>query len=489
MAHRVEHRHHALWSARSADNFEQHGWTVLSISILFALSRITHTPASNPRMRLLKFAMLLPVLIASNARAQGSSSWVPQILGTQVTVIGQRLSPFDAPYSGPMSLVAGGAHAVSHTYGLYVGARIQPRLDGYLDVEMARGSGISRASGLAGVTNGDVLRQGTADLGNGPYVARAFHRLTMPLAGDVDSVARGIDQLAGTVARRRVEVAAGKLAASDLFDVNRYANSTRTQFMNWGLFQNTAWDFAADTRGYTNGVAVSWITPRMAVRAGSFQMPRQANGNVFDSDLRRARGDNVEVTLSVLPAGGAIRVLGYVNHARMGDYGEALARARATGTTPDIVADDAPGRSKRGIGVNVEQPLADDGETGVFLRLGWVNGSTESFAFSEVEGHASGGVQVAGRHWGRAADRLGIAALRHTLNSAHRDYLAAGGLGFLLGDGALRYGPESFVESYYLARLGDYLQVGPDVQYVRNPGYNRDRGPALVTTLRLNLRY
>ena len=300
---------------------------------------------------------------------------MPQVLGTQITVIAQRLGRFDAPYSGSMSLVAGGDQAVSHTYGIYLGARLAPRLDGYLDVEMARGSGISHASGLAGVTNGDVLRQGTADLGNGPYVARAFLRLTLPLSSDVDSMPGGIDQLAEPVARRRVEVIAGKLAASDMFDVNRYANSTRTQFMNWGLFQNTAWDFAADTRGYTNGLAVSWVTPRVALRAGSFQMPRQANGNVFDSDLRRARGDNVELTLAVLPRGGAVRLL------------------------------------------------------------------------------------------------------------------AAGGTGFLLGDGALRYGAETFVESYYRGQVGPYLQVSPDVQYVRNPGYNRDRGPAWVTSLRANLRY
>ena len=434
-------------------------------------------------------AALVGCSARADAQARGSADWVPQVLGTQITVIAQQLASFDAPYSGPMSLVASGDHAVSHTYGLYLGARIAPRLDGYLDVEMARGSGISHASGLAGVTNGDVLRQGTADLGNGPYVARAFLRFTLPLGGTVDSVARGIDQLAEPVARRRVEFAAGKLAASDIFDVNRYANTTRTQFMNWGLFQNTAWDFAADTRGYTNGLAVSWVTPRMALRAGSFQMPRQANGNVFDSDLRRARGDNVELTLDVLPGGGAVRLLAWQNHARMGDYRVALARAQATNTRPDIVADDTPNRRKRGVGLNVEQPLADDGETGAFLRVGADDGTTESFAFSEVEQHLSAGVQLAGRHWGRSLDRIGAAVLRHAINDAHRDYLAAGGTGFLLGDGALRYGPETFVESYYRAQVGPYLQVGPDVQYVRNPGYNRDRGPAVVASLRANLRY
>jgi high affinity Mn2+ porin len=440
--------------------------------------------------RCLASMALLAFLAGSGvAHAQGSAAWVPQVLGTQLTVIAQSLSQFDAAYSGPMSLVATGDRAVSHTYGIYMGSRLFAGIDGYLDVEMARGSGISHASGVAGVTNGDVLRQGTADLGNGPYVARAFLRSIIPLSADVDSMPRGIDQLAVPVARRRIEVTAGKLAASDLFDLNRYANSTRTEFLNWGLFQNTAWDFAADTRGYTNGVAIAWITPRIALRAGAFQMPRQANGNVFDSDLRRARGDNVEVTLSPMQGGPVLRLLAYQNHARMGEYREALARARATGAAPDIVANDMPGRRKRGFGLNIEQPIADAGETGAFLRMGADDGTTESFAFTEVEGHLSGGVQVAGNHWGRALDRLGVAALRHTINSAHEDYLAAGGSGFLLGDGALRYGAETFIETYYRVQFGSYLQLGPDVQFVRNPGYNRDRGPARITTLRVNLRY
>ena len=218
-------------------------------------------------------------------------------------------------------------------------------------------------------------------------------------------------------------------------------------------------------------------------------MPRQAHGNVFDSDLRNARGDNVELTLMVLPNGGALRILGYQNHARMGDYLVALSRARATGATPDIVADDTPGRRKRGVGFNVEQPLADGGDTGAFLRVGSDDGTTESFAFTEAEGHLSGGVQLAGQHWGRSLDRLGIAVLRHTINDAHRDYLGSGGAGFLLGDGRLRYGPETFVEGYYRFQASPTVQISPDVQYARNPGYNRDRGPAVVTSLRATVRY
>lgn len=259
--------------------------------------------------------------------------------------------------------------------------------------------------------------------------------------------------------------------------------------MNWGLFQNTAWDFAADTRGYSNGVAFAWIHPAWTLRAGSFQMPRQANGNVFDSDLRRARGDQAELTLVAPGTHTTARFLAYVNHARMGNYAEAIAIARATRVAPDVAADDRPGRAKHGYGLNVEQPIADGGETGAFARAGWNDGSNESFAFTEVDRHVSVGLQVNGVHWGRRNDQIAVGAVRVGIVKAHQDYLAGGGLGFLLGDGRLSYGPEQVVESYYRVQLGSFLQVSPDVQYIRDPGYNRDRGPATVLSLRANLRY
>lgn len=419
----------------------------------------------------------------------GSARWIPYLLGTQANVIGQDLRPFRSPYAGPNSLRARGDSKVSDAYGVYAGARIGGRLEAYLDVEMVRGKGISHVTGLAGPTNGDVLRQGTTDLGSGPYVARAFVRYTAPLAGSgTDTLPRGIDQIPTVVRRDRLELTAGKLAVSDLFDVNRYANSTRQQFMNWGLFQNTAWDFAADTRGYSNGVAAALIHPGWALRVGSFQMPRMANGNVFDSDLRRARGDQAELTMVVARSATTVRVLAYQNHARMGRYADALAIARATGRAPDIAADDRPGRRKYGWGINLEQPIADGGETGAFARIGWDDGATESFAFTEVDRHVSAGVQVSGARWGRGADRVGIAGVQHGIVPIHRAYLARGGLGFLLGDGRLTYGPEQIGEAYYRAQFGAYTQVSPDVQVIRDPGYNRDRGPAMVLSLRINVR-
>ena len=426
----------------------------------------------------------------STSAPASSNDWTVRVLGTQVNIIGQDLRPFHSPYSGPNSLRARGDSKISHAYGGYVGVQAWRNLQGYLDVEMIRGKGISSVTGLAGPTNGDVLRQGTFDLGNGPYVARAFIRYTVPFADEqLDTLQRSVDQLPGIVSKRRIEITAGKLAASDLFDLNRYANSTRQQFMNWDLFQNTAWDFAADTRGYTNGVALAWIHPLWILRVGTFQMPTVANGNRFDSDLRRAHGDQVELTLTAPATGTVARILGYMNHARMGNYPEALTIARSNGSIPDIAADGKPDRSKYGWGVNVEQPLADNGETGAFARVGGDDGRNESFVFTEVDRHISAGVQVSGVHWDRTDDRIGIAGAETEIAKIHREYLDAGGVGFLLGDGRLDYGPERLIEAYYRAQLGAYLQVSPDMQYIRDPGYNRDRGPATVYSLRINIRY
>jgi hypothetical protein len=420
----------------------------------------------------------------------GSARWHPYLLGTQINVIAQDLRPMRSPYEGPNSLTARGDSKISHAYGVYGGVDADHGFQAYLDVEMVRGKGISRVVGLAGPTNGDVLRQGTANLGSGPYVARAFVRYTRSFSGHQrDTLSAAPDQIPGTVASDRLEITAGKFAVSDLFDVNRYANSTRLQFLNWSLFQNTAWDFAADTRGYTNGIAMSWIHPVWTIRAGSFQMPRQANGNVFDSDLRRARGDQAELTLTIPRTGTTGRILGYVNHARMGDYAEALSTGASLGKAPDIAADDRPGRMKYGFGANLEQPLADEGETGVFARFGWNDGKNESFAFTEVDRHLSTGAQVSGSHWGRGNDRIGLAGVREGIVAVHRAYLAAGGTGFLLGDGRLTYGPEQILEGYYRLQAGRFLELTPDVQSIRNPGYNRDRGPALVGSLRANFRY
>ena len=344
--------------------------------------------------------------------------------------------------------------------------------------------------------------RGAAGLPKVFYIARQYVRLMLPLAPGAARADAGQDQLPGNEALTRLEFKFGLLAANDDFDHNRYAGSTRTQFMNWSLWANTAWDYAADTRGYTYGVVFGFVSPKWSLKYGGYLMPVKANGQELEDAPGRARGDNLELTLSPSGADGTIvRLLGYRNTARMGEYQQALEIAAATGTLPNIAADDREGRHKYGFGINVEQPLADDGETGVFARLGWNDGKTESFAFTEVDRLVSVGGQLSGAHWTRGEDRLGAAVAIEGLSQGHRDYLAAGGSGFLLGDGALNYGHEQILEIYYRAgvpwplnatnalfkRQPLKIQLTPDFQYIRDPGYNRDRGPVRFYGLRAHL--
>jgi high affinity Mn2+ porin len=283
---------------------------------------------------------------------------------------------------------------------------------------------------------------------------------------------------------------AGVLSAADVFDTNRYAGSTRTQFLNWTFINDTAWDFAADTRGYTRGAAAEWIMPAWAVRVGAFQMPAIANGLDLDSDVLHAHGEQLEVEVHptlITGRSAVVRLLAYQNHARMGSYREALALAARTGAVPDVTLTRRTNARKYGFTVNAEQPLTDDGDTGLFARAGWNDGSTETFCYTEADWTASLGAQIAGTWWGRQPDRLGIAAGANGLSDAHADYLAAGGVGFELGDGRLRYRPETIVEAYYLLQLVRWVGLTVDYQFIADPGDNRARGPVSVVSLRLHL--
>ncbi|MBS1784783.1 MAG: carbohydrate porin [Acidobacteria bacterium] len=427
----------------------------------------------------MKRYLLAALLAASPLLAQEPG---PQVLGAQATFIQQWLRPFTSPYDGANSLSGQGDAQLSDTYGVYGGTGLWKGGELYLDVEMARGHGVSGTVGLGGLTNGDSIREGSGDLGSGPYIARLFLRQTFGFGGGTESLPRGMDQLPVTVDRVRLVVTAGKFAANDLFDTNLTANNARTQFMDWALFNNAAWDFAADTRGYSKGVAIAWHTPIWEITAGSLQMPTQANGNHLDPELSMARGDNLQVAFTPEGTGFTGKVLLYENHARMGNYAEALARAGAG--VPDITLTRVPGRTKKGLALNFEQQLAEGWS--VFFRSGWSDGRQESFAFAEVDMATSIGFAAPG--FGKD-DAWGIALAQDRLSASHAAYLAAGGLGFVLGDGRLSYGPERIVEAYYRWQPRPWLALPPDVQRIQNPGYNRDRGPATVAGLRLRLSY
>ena len=435
----------------------------------------------------------LTVLVAALpcvARAdEAPREFVPQLLGAQYTFVDQHQYALHSPYAGPLSLLPQGDTERSHTFGAYFGVQLPAHLQFYFDVEMFKGEGVSGATGLAGLTNGDVIRSGAVQLGKRPYVARRYLQWTLPLGGDAQHMSRGQDQLPGPQASRRIAIKLGKMAVNDDFDKNRYANTTRTQFMNWTLWNNPAWDFAADTRGYSNGLTVAWVNPHWTLRYGVYQMPAFANGQTLEAPLARARGEQAQLTLRGAPDGWALRFLVYRNIGRMGVYRDALRIARQAGTAPDIGADDHDGRRKYGYAINAELPLADGGDTGLFARYGWNDGHTESFVFTEVDRDACIGAQVSGVHWHRPQDRVGVAVAMDALSRDHRDYLAGGGCGFVLCDGRLNYGHEQIAEAYYAIQVLPHVALSPDFQFIRNPGYNRDRGPARFVGVRAHIEY
>ncbi len=420
---------------------------------------------------------------------EGLPSWAPEVLGLQFNAIYQNVPGFRSPYEGDHSFKTdnGLGHNITHVYGVYLGSRLADTLQAYVDIEMARGRGVAAGQGLGGYVNGDVIRVGSVDLGNGPYVARAYLRYYHPLSPNTEDTERGQDQLPGKEPVSRIELKAGKMSLADDFDLNRYANNTRTQFFNYSFINNTAWDYAADTRGYSYGFVMSLFQPTWRLAFASFAEPTFANGATIDTQIFKSQGNNLEFTLKPNDIGTVIRVLAYLNQGQLGNYEHAIAIGRDTSSIPDVRAEEKPGRTKWGFGLNFEQPLADKGETGIFGRLGWNDGHNETFSYTEVDRTISLGLQVSGVHWGREADQVGIAYAIDGLSSDHRNYLAAGGLGMLLGDGRLNYGLERVLEAYYRVQIGRYVQLSPDFQYIQNPGYNRDRGPVIVYSMRLRL--
>jgi hypothetical protein len=276
---------------------------------------------------------------------------------------------------------------------------------------------------------------------------------------------------------------------TDFFDNNRYSHDPRTQFLGWATMYNGAWDYAADVRGYTWGWVHEFHTPHWSVRYGSAAEPRTANGPRFDRRIFRDRGDQLEgeVDYTLRSHAGTIRLMHYQNRTRSGNYAEAIRIGEATGTTPDITANRRVGTLKYGFGLSADQEIRKD--IGVFGRLGWNDGKTESFAFTAIDRLATAGVSVKGTSWQRPNDNVASALTIAGLSGVHATYLALGGLDFLIGDGKLRYGPESVWESYYSAQVRPGVFATFNVQHLVNPAYNRDRGPVWIESLRLHLEW
>jgi high affinity Mn2+ porin len=402
----------------------------------------------------------------------------------QATYVWQRKSPFDAPYTGPHSLSPDREKSYSLTATAALGIRTWRGGEVYFDPEVTQGVPLSGLTGLGGFTNGEIART------SGPsptfYRARLFARQTWGFGGGSEKMESDANQLAGSVDRRRLVLTVGNLSVLDIFDDNSFSHDPRTQFLNWSLMTHGAYDFAADARGYSWGFALEFLYDDWRLRAGRFIQPKEPNQLALDPRIFKHYGDQIEIERAHALAGrpGKLRFLVFRNVARMARYQDALDLAAQTGGAPDINAVRTVERVKRGFGFNFEQEISPS--VGVFGRASRADGQTETYAFTEIDQSLSGGVSLKGGTFGRPQDTLGIAFMRNSLSAEHRDYLAAGGLGFFLGDGALRYRPESIVEAYYSLNVAKDAWFSADFQRISNPGYNADRGPATVISARLH---
>jgi high affinity Mn2+ porin len=416
--------------------------------------------------------------------------WSHIWLSGQANFISQWHPTFYSPYQGANSLSPQAQDATSRVLTLFTGWRPTDSTEFLCDVQESGGRGLGNALGVAGFFNLDVVRN--PYLSKAPYVARLMLHHVFALGSKKVVAERDPFSLFPELPERRLEVRFGKMSLVDFFDVNSYGSDSNFQFMNWTVDNNGAYDYAADTRGYTYAAELEYHDRNYVMRFAEALMPKVANGIHLDADLSRARAENVEFEIHGRVVGkqqGILRLLSFVNHANMGDYGQQIDEWLATRSTPVPEITDHPLQTtvKYGFGVNVEQPL--NNWLGVFGRWGWNEGQHESYAYTEVDQTWEVGVGGTGIRWNRPSDRLGLAFVSNGISRVHAQYLADGGLGFLLGDGKLNYGRENILESYYTLHLWRGVYPGADVQYLADPGYNRDRGPVFVASLRLHLEF
>jgi high affinity Mn2+ porin len=413
-------------------------------------------------------AMALALLLAFRCSAQeqaDSSTSDALSLHFQQTIIIQNHDRFPSPYSGMNSMSSNEQPAMTLTTTLFLRTSFQDVFDAELDPEIGGGKGLSFSTGMAGFPNGEAYR--VSEVAPRLEFVRAYLQKTL----SVD-------------ASSRLTIVAGKFSIADYFDLNAYSNSPRNQFMNWALINNGAWDYPANTRGYTEGIVVDYRGNSFALRYAAVLEPTSANGPNLDGHISKSIGQAVEgeFNYSFLHRRGKIRTLLFYNTARMGSYGQAT---NDTSFHHDITLSEQYSRHKYGFGINVEQSLSDD--AGAFLRIGWNDGQNETWAYTEIDRTISGGMTSKLAMIGRRADSFGLAFVLSGISDAHREYLNSGGYGFIIGDGSLpKYGPEGIIEAFYLFQLNKMLGISLDYQFAVNPAYNEDRGPVNIGAVRVH---
>ncbi|MDE1997697.1 MAG: carbohydrate porin [Burkholderiales bacterium] len=436
---------------------------------------------------LLRLVALLAGALAGVSHAADTVAPESWNLKFQSTYVWQEKSPFSASYSGANSLSTNQERSYSFTATAALGFRPWAGSEFYVDPEAAQGVPLSNLTGLGGFTNGEMARS------SGPtlkiYRARAFLRQTWGDGGEQEAVESAANQLAGMVDKRRWVLTAGNLSVIDIFDANIYNHDPRTQFLNWSVMTHGAFDYAGDARGYSWGLVLERYHDDWVIRAGRFIEPKEPNQQDLDDRLFKHYGDQIELEHAHELGGqpGKLRLLAFRNRTKMSRYQDALDQSAKTGAAPDINAVRTGDQVKYGLGLNLEQAISPD--IGLFARGNWADGATETYAFTEIDRSISAGTLIKGARWGRGQDSVGLAFARNGLSQAHRSYLAQGGYGFFIGDGKLRYKPETIVEGFYDLSLCKAAWISLDWQRIFNPAYNADRGPVSVATLRFHTEF
>jgi high affinity Mn2+ porin len=416
---------------------------------------------------------------------RGPGTW--EIHGQTVFVF-QGYPPFSAPYDGAQSLPAIGQSRETWAMSAFLGVRLWEGGEFYYNPELLQGFGVAATNGVAGFPNGEAQRAFPYPLYS---TSRLFLRQAVGLGGEREVVESDYGQLAGERDVSRITIQTGRFAVQDFFDNNRYANDPRFDFLNWSIWAAGAFDYSADTVGYTWGVAAELNQPNWAVRAGYFLEPSESDVNVFDLALFARGGYVGELELRFKPNGrpGAVRFGAWLHSSLAGSYNDAVALAAVMPglTANDTIALTHQGRTKYGFYFNFEQELSDN--VGAFARLSWNDGRTEIMSFTDIDSSVSAGLSIKGGLWGRPGDTVGIAGALNAISADHSRYLAAGGLGIIIGDGALTYGPEAVVETYYSLQVSKNLFVTADYQFINNPAYNVVRGPAHFFSGRMLARF
>ncbi len=406
-----------------------------------------------------------------------------------MTIITQAHSGFKAAYSGTNSLDDSVEHgATSITSTLFLGRKLWKGSAIYLNPELSGGRGLSYSVGVAGALNGETYRIG--DPAPALSIARLYLQQSISLdRKDFKSIDDATNQVKDEVSTNRILITAGKFSMSDFYDKNSYSHNPRSQFMNWSLMSNGAWDYPANTKGYTFGFVAELIKPTWALRISSVAVPKIANHPEMEYRFGKAHSETAEFEkkINIHKRQGAVRLLVSYMASRAPTYQQGLGALKTNDTTLlNVISGNATGSSfggkKTGVYLNFEQEITDN--ISAFGRIGWNDGKHVTWAFTEIDQTLHAGFSLKGSRWKRKDDVAGIAVVVNGISSDHRAFLKAGGYGFIIGDGTLNYGNEAILETYYNAKIYNWFWLNFDYQFVNHPAYNKDRGPVHVFGVR-----